>query len=320
MADGIDEHLLTAAKLREQIAGDLDGHGNHYDHTGIVDDAEHRANLSFLEAATDGSLYDTEVGEQLLEKFRSDRATRAVSENNSTVLSHLVGVTEQDLDGSALRLPMKLLDELENNDAPAFPVAAGNPNTGKTNTMLLLAELRKAAVDDLLVIANFDSSITDHRVTSAHDLAVTLLEHRDRPKFVIIDEGSTHFDARTYSHQVSTQWTPLAKRFAKINVDACGIVIHTGKDLHPENKRMATLPFFKTEKKIVQFYEHWPADADMPTDLLFGGDIEDLEKSGVDYSPDDSAPWAWDLEPELFTLDLGWDELLQELRTRGPVE
>ena len=320
MTDGIDEHLLTAAKLREQIEGTLAGHGNHYDHTGIVEDPDHRGNLSFLEAATDGSLYDTEVGEQLLSKFRSDRATRAVTESNSTVLSHLVGVTEQELDGSALRLPMKLIDELENNEAPAFPVAAGNPNTGKTNTMLLLAELAKAAVDDLLVVANFESSITDHRITSAHDLAVTLLEHRDRPKFVLIDEGSTHFDARTYSYEVATQWTPLAKRFAKIGVYACGIVVHTGKDLHPEAKRMATLPFFKSEKKIAQFYQNWPSDADMPTDLLFGGDIEDLEKSGADYSPDDAAPWAWNLEPELFTLDLDWDELLQELQNRGPAE
>lgn len=313
-----DEHLLTAAKLREQIEGELEGHADHHDHTGIVDDPDHRANLSFLEAATDGSLYDSQVGEQILAKFRADRATKALSESNSTVLSHLVGVTEQDLDGSALRLPLRLVDELENNEAPAFPVVAGNPNTGKTNSMLLLGELRKATVDDLVVVANFDSSITDRRVTSAHDLAVTLLELRDRPKFVIIDEGSTHFDARTNRREVATQWTPLAKRFAKIGVDSCGIVVHTGKDLHPEAKRMATLPFYKTEKKIAEFYERWPADSDMPTDRLFGGSIEEIEEAGADYSPDDAAPWAWDLEPELFAKDLDWSELLAELEKRGP--
>jgi hypothetical protein len=116
-------------------------------------------------------------------------------EGNPEVLFYLLGVTEQDLDASALRLPLLLLDQLEHNEAPAFPVAAGNPNTGKTNTMLLLAELRKADKDDLLLLTNFDSSITDYRVTSAHDLVVTALEHREEPKFIIIDEGSTHFDA-----------------------------------------------------------------------------------------------------------------------------
>jgi hypothetical protein len=40
-------------------------------------------------------------------------------------------------------------------------------------------------------------SLTDRVVTSAHDLAVALLEERDRPKFVMVDEASTHFDART---------------------------------------------------------------------------------------------------------------------------
>ena len=98
-----------------------------------------------------------------------------------------------------------------NNDAPAFIVGAGNPNTGKTNTMSLLAEIRQYALDDYLVLSNVRSwELTDITVTSAHDLAVALLEHRDVPKFVMIDEASTHFDARTYRREVATQWTPLA--------------------------------------------------------------------------------------------------------------
>ena len=94
-----------------------------------------------------------------------------------------------------------------------------------------------------------------HRLVAyAHDLAVTLLENRDIPKAVFIDESSTHFDARTYRREVATQWTPLAKRFAKIGVDFCGNVIHTGKDAHPELKRLSTLSYFKLEKKVVEFY------------------------------------------------------------------
>ena len=318
MTDNIDEHLLTAAKLREQIAGDLDGDPRLLDHAALVPDDAHRAALTFVEQVFSGSFAESELGQLVNQKALNDVATEAVHSGNGSVMSHLVGVTEQDLDASALRLPMLLLDELENNDAPAFPVAAGNPNTGKTNTMLLLAELAKADLDDLLVVANFSSSLTDHRVTSAYDLAVTLLEHRDVPKFVIIDEGSTHFDARTYRREVATQYTPLAKRFAKIGVYAAGIICHTGKDLHPEAKRLATLPFYKSEKKVAEFFERWPADADFPTDSLFTGELQNLEKSGVAYSPDDAAPWAWNLEPELFALDLEWSKLLDKLRECGP--
>ncbi len=321
VTDGVDEHLLTAAKLREQIRGGLETHEQYYPHTGIVDDAQDRAALSFVEDAVARGDLDTtsfeesKLGETLLEKYLADRTTKAVTNGNGSVMSHLVGVTEQDLDSSTLRLPMMLLDEIENNEAPAFILGAGNPNTGKTNTMSLVAELRKTQLDEYMIISNVRSwPLTDEVVTSAHDLAVTLLEHRDVPKFVFIDESSTHFDARTYRREVATQWTPLAKRFAKIGVDACGNVIHTGKDAHPELKRMATLAYYKTDKKVVEFYDRWPADGDHPTDQLFGGSIEDLEPTGHEPDPNDAAPWSWNLESDLFSQDLSWSDILSKLQ------
>jgi hypothetical protein len=156
-------------------------------------------------------------------------------------------------------------------------------------------------------------------VTSAHDLAVALLEERDRPKFVMIDEASTHFDARTNRREVATQWTPLAKRFAKIGVDACGLVVHTGKDCHPEAKRLATLAYWKQEKCVAEFFERWPADADHPVDGLLGDPVEDLESTGAEYDPDDTAPWSWDLDSDLFVRDLSWSDLLSEIRDYGPI-
>ncbi|WP_058364893.1 hypothetical protein [Haloparvum sedimenti] len=317
----VDETMLTAAKLREQIEGHLESHAADHKHAGIVEDEQHRATLSFIASATDGDFYETDTGEQLLAKFRADRVTDAVSAGNSSVLSHLTGVTEQDLDGSALRLPLRLVDALENNDATAFVSGAGNPNTGKTNLMALLAELRSTVLNDLLVISNARTwDRTDLVVTSAHDLAVTCLEHRDRPKFVFVDEGSTHFDARTKSREVAVQFTPLAKRFAKINVDTFGTVGHTGKDLHPEVKRLTTLAFFKLSKKEVDFYGDWPADADHPTDRQFGGTVEGLEPALEEPDPDDAAPWDWNLEPDLFARDLDWPDLLELLQERGPAD
>jgi hypothetical protein len=183
-----------------------------------------------------------------------------------------------------------------------------------------LVEIRNHGLDDdLLVISNVRSwERTDLVETSAHDLAVALLSNREQPKAVFIDEASTHMDARTYRYEVATQWTPLAKRFAKLNVDLCGVVGHTGKDLHPEVKRMATLPFFKTEKDVVEFFTTWKADAESPDDSLVV--VENLEPTSHRYDPDDAAPWSWDLEQELFTLDLDWPELLKELQKRGPTD
>jgi len=318
-----DEHLLTAAKLREQIHGEIDSEDPHYPHTGVVGDRDNRSSLSFVEGAVSPELgvsdfTDTKLGQLMHRKHVSDTGTEAVHAGNGAVLSHLVGVTEQDLDASALRLPMMLLDEIENNGAPAFVTAAGNPNTGKTNTAILLITLRALDLDDLLVLSNVRSwEQTDIVVTSAHDLAVQLLEHRDRPKAVLIDEGSTHFDARTNRREVAEQYTPLAKRYAKIGVDLEAVVVHTGKDLHPERKRLSTLAFYKAAKKSAEFFETWPADADAPTDRLFGGSLEQIQQA-TGYDPDDAAPWAWNLRAGLFEEDIGWEELLDLLHSRGP--
>jgi hypothetical protein len=326
-----DERLLTVAKLAEQIRGDLDGLQDLHDHAGLISDEQDRAVLSFLEGAdldlsdlegNPAQFHSSQLGKIIGSTFSTSEATDAVHNSNESVISHLVGVTEQDLSGSALRLPMMILDQLHNNDAPAFITGFGNPNSGKTNSMSLFSELRSYDLDDdLLILSNVRSwPLTDIIVTSMHDLMVALLEHRDRPKFIFIDEASTHFDARTYRREVAQQWTPAAKRFAKVNVDCCGLVVHTGKDLHPEAKRLTTLAYFKSDKKTAEFYSNWPADADFPSDRLFGGDIIDLEPTSAEADPNDAAPWSWNLRPELFALDLDWPDLLDELRQRGPSE
>lgn len=324
----VDEHLLTAAKLREASRGRLDDtDGRLLDVAGLVDDDQDMAALTFMRSIPfDADYLDkpawerTPHGSSILQTLASQQATRSLYSGDMAAVSSFIGVTDQDLDASALRLPLLLLDALDNHGAPAFVLAAGNPNTGKTNSVALLAELRRLDRDDLLVVSNIRTwDETDVLVTSAHDLAVSLLEHRDVPKFVVIDEGSTHFDARTYRREVATQFTPLAKRFAKIDVDVCAIIGHTGRDVHPEVKRLATLPFFKPDKKTAEFYESWPADAEFPVDRRFGGTLEELEKA-TGYDPDDAAPWKWNLRPELFSRDLDWPQLLDALQDVGPAE
>jgi hypothetical protein len=68
------------------------------------------------------------------------------------------------------------------------------------------------------------------------------------------------------------------------------------------------LAYWNGEKRVAEFFERWPADADRPVDGLLGGPVGSLKRTGTEYDPDDAAPWSWNLEPELFTLDLGWDQ------------
>lgn len=325
----LDDRLYTAAKLREQVRGELSGGEPTDSFAGLVEDPGESSVLSFVEnvvARSDRvnspSFRRSALGSIVGQQVASDAITRAMASGDDALLSHVVGVTERDISGNPIRLPLLLIDQIENNGAPAFITGAGNPETGKTNTMFLLVELYDLALDDdLLVLSNVRSwERSDIHVASAHDLAVSLLEHRDRPKFIVLDEGSTHLDARTNRREVATQFTPLAKRFAKIGVEAFGTVLHTGKDGHPEVKRLTTLAYWKKEKTTAEFFERWPSDADKPTDPVFAGSIDDLEKTSHYYDPDDAAPWSWNLRPDLFRKDLSWSELLSELVEVGPSE
>ena len=326
----VDENLLTLAKLREVVQGNIDKANRLHPHTGTVLDESDRASMSFLESIEfdAGSFADTELGQVVTAKFETDAGTRAVLDELPGVASHLVGVTEQEFDGSSISVVLSLLSQLENNGAPSWVSAAGDPKTGKTNTVFKLIEMVDRAgdlvddvPDDLLVVTNASSwSRADHVVTSMHDLMVTLLEHPDQPKAVVIDEGSTHFDARTYQYEVAHQWTPASKRFGKINVWTTAIIGHTGKDLHPEVKRLTSLALWKTAKEEAQFYESWPADSDEPADPLFAGEVQPIEPARTEYDPDDAAPWAWDLCSELFSNDLDWRGLRDLLQERGPDE
>ena len=91
----------------------------------------------------------------------------------------------------------------------------------------------------------------------------------------------------------------LTGRYAKIGVDLEAV--------------------YKAAKKSPEFFELWPADSDSPTARLFGGSLEEIEKT-VGYDPDDAAPWAWNLRAGLFEKDIGWSDLLDLLLKRGPAD
>lgn len=72
-----------------------------------------------------------------------------------------------------------------------------------------LVEIRNYALDDgPCVLSNIRSwDRTDYVVTSAHDLAVKLLEHREQPKFIVLGEAST-----LLALSVTPERTPIPRR------------------------------------------------------------------------------------------------------------
>ncbi|MDZ7729914.1 MAG: hypothetical protein U5K37_01215 [Natrialbaceae archaeon] len=143
----VDEHLLTFAKLREVATGDLDGDERLGDIATYGVEDPHRSTLQFLEANADqldasvSSFAETELGQLVTSTLVNEAASQAVQTGDAAAASAIVGVTETSFDGSTLEVTAALLERLRNDDAPTFVSGAGDPESGKTNTLFKLVSM-----------------------------------------------------------------------------------------------------------------------------------------------------------------------------------
>ncbi|AFD03992.1 ORF8 [Halorubrum pleomorphic virus 2] len=313
----VDEGMLTAAKLAEQLAGRIETDRDLVHDAGTIPPED--VPMSVFLDDLDPDVADSELLNLVRRTQQSRMASEAIRSGNSMLLSNLVGITEQELEADQVSLVATLLEEIGGTRLTTV-LLAGEPNTGKTNFGWLLTQLAREVHDDLVVLSNARASATDLRVATAHDLLAKLIEYKEVPKVVLIDEGSRHFDARHKSREVSAQWTPIHKAMSKLGVKAVIVIGHTGKDVAPEVKRITSLAGWKTEKDVVELYENWPADSDRPDSPLVAGEVTSLEKSDVIYDADDPAPWSWNLDPDVFDGDYSWAEMGDLLARRGPAD
>mgnify|MGYP000247662892 FL=1 len=310
--------MLTAAKLAEQLAGRIDTDRDLDANAGTIP-AEQIPTSVFLNTLDPDVTGDSELINLVEKTQQSKMASEAIRSGNTMLLSNLVGITEQELEADQVSLVATLLDELGGTRLTTC-LLAGEPNTGKTNFGWLLTQLADEVYDDLIVMSNARASAVDLRVATAHDLLSKLIEFKETPKVVLIDEGSRHFDARHKGYEVSSQWTPIHKALSKLGVAAVIVIGHTGKDVAPELKRITSLAGWKNEKDVVELYQNWPADDDRPDEPLVAGEVTSLEKSDVIYDADDPAPWSWNLDPSVFDGDYSWTEMGDLLDRIGPDE
>ena len=300
MTDG-----LNPSKLREIASGSADGAATLGSTTGIA--PEHEAAMSFFERslAARGQRVDaTELGKELVESFESRQASRAVHEGNPDLLAYLVGMTDSELSADAVTVLSKMTEAIENNGAPMQLVVGGLPETGKTNTALLVARIWKMLHPDGVLITNMESLLfRDLLVRTADGLLDELVTLEDRRALVLIDEASRCFGAKKYGYQVEEQWVSLAKKFAKFGGAPGGVdsvlIGHTLLDISPECLRLATLVLWKEEKELGQFYASVDPEDRALTNPMFPDPLSPVEKMPDRYyDPDDMAPWTWDLNAE----------------------
>jgi hypothetical protein len=314
------DRTFSAAKLREHIRGNVKENNDLYSHTGILDpNSKSQEMLSFLESIYDPHHDDLPHDLQATraaETIRRSAASRHVGKEIEDTPAFAVGMTEREVEISQARAFGKIQSSILNNGAPYTTVFFGGMNTGKTSMACLYVELWKDLASlkyntnlDPVVISNAASlEVADYvaqDISRFRELVFGSDEwfesdgetgeppviDPNTPTFWLFDECSTHLDARTNSYEVANQYTPLLKRFAKVNVDAAHIG-HSGLDVHAELRRPTIITefIFKTGLKTADIYNSM--DDDRGTDQKY--ELTEIPDTSLNLDPDDFAPWSWE--------------------------
>ncbi|AKH97350.1 hypothetical protein [Halanaeroarchaeum sulfurireducens] len=315
-----EHRAFSSAKLREFVRGDLRSKENAdlYPHTGIVEPGSATADLlSFVESiyeppseAVPARFAETKMASVL----RQQAATDYVGAQIPDATSYAVGVTERDVEVSEAQALAKVARSIVNDGAPYSALIFGGMNTGKTGFAGLWLELWRELVP-LKYDTREHAVVTNMRTLEGADHVVTDIEAfralvfgderyvetggvsgkppeiaPETPVWWHFDECSTHLDARTQSHEVATQYLPLVKRFAKVNVDAIHIG-HSGMDIYKDMRRsqLTTEFVFKTGLKTAEVYERMIDDHGEALKYT----LTEVPETALTYDPDDYSPWSW---------------------------
>lgn len=312
--NGDGDGAYSSAKLREFVLGRVKQNEDLHQHTGLVD-PEGRAGelLSFFESLDLGREYGKPTNELTASRMvRRTAATRHVGASVSDVPAYAVGMTDQSVEISESQALVMIATAILNEMAPYIGLIFGAPNKGKTGFAALWAELwreltaLKYDAEEGVVVSNVDAPFVDKRITDFEEWQRNLfgdqtfvksngeageppLIDSGKPVWWHFDEASTHLDARTKSTEVSEQYLPMVKRFAKVNVDAVHIG-HSTLDVYKDLRRnnIATEVVVKTGLKEAEVFEH---ATDTPTDLKYV--LEGIPETSYDYNPNDYSPWEW---------------------------
>jgi len=313
-----DSGAFSAAKLRDFIRGEVRENNDLYPHTGLVEPGSSASELlSFLESVYQpsgglpSSFQDTRAGKILRRGAATDRVGGSIGD----LSSFAVGLTESEVDISQARAFSKIASSLMNEGAPYVGAFFGGMNKGKTAHAALWLEIWRELVplkygtEEFVVLSNMPTlAAADHVVTDVDELRRLVFGDLDyvesggdsgtppeippeTPVWWHFDECSTHLDARTNSYEVSTQYLPLVKRFAKVNVDAVHLG-HSGMDIHADMRRshISTEFIFKVGLKTANVFESMHEDQGSNLKYV----LEEIPDTTLDYDPDDYSPFSWD--------------------------
>lgn len=229
---------------------------------------------------------------RLLENQISHTANKAVAESDISTMAHLNGRTHDSSSISQFHR-IKALKEILTVVGRSY-IFKGEPDTGKTNMALLMAEIWQDATDGI-VYTNMES-VKQFKTVQSFDKLQKEFEkdyNDDKPKLMIVEDASNHFSGYAVDKDVMEEkYRPFSNELAKNNA-IIFLLGHTGMDIHADARRKSLLvdkPSLKTTK-IFRRIKNGKG-----TDRIFK--MTEIPKTSYSYDSTEKTKWMWDSESD----------------------
>lgn len=303
MTDGAEQASFAAQDLREVIEGATERAADLSPGALLMPDRDTASLFTFLEDCyvpreTDPyDFADTPTGRILKRRMGSEKARQAVRDGNLSEQRYLTGRLDTSLNVSGLH-GVKKLEEMVDTTA-WICYLFGHMGNGKTDFALLLAQLwlmNNADVSTSNVLTNVHSAASRNGMTYVKTFGglKAAMERLDGPKLVLFDEASSHASGYSqHAQEVQKKLSPMMKYIRKRGGNLI-MIGHTGKDVHPDVRRLATA-VTKEDKKIASFYEDVDPETQAGVGEIFT--LDGIPATTLDYDTLEESEWSWSEVP-----------------------
>lgn len=225
----------------------------------------------------------TDKFKRLLENELSHTAREAVVEGDLSLMAHINGRTSESNSISQFHR-IKELQEVLSVQGRSY-IFKGEPDTGKTNMALLMAEIWQNATDGT-VITNMDSVKQFKTITNFEDWKKEF--EKDGEILGIIEDASNHFSGYSVdADMMEKRYRPFSNELAK-NDGVIFLLGHTGMDIHADARRKSLLVDKPSLKKTTIYRRI--KNGSGADELL---NLNLIPKSSVNYDSTEKTAWKW---------------------------
>lgn len=317
MTENEENIFMASAELRSYIENDLeDNNDDIHKHAGLVDSSEDlevmNAFASMYEPSHDEmpyDFYDTKAGKTMKKNLSSEFATKAVKAGSVSMMKYVTGMQSYKKDASGLHTLRKLIKQLKKDAYISY--LFGHMGNGKTDFANLMGEIAKEELgyeiasnqksleekdEYIWTYGGFLNWLADgHDITSIkdiQDLKDEGVEFSADNKLFIFDEGSNHASGyQSDAHDAQELLGKLVKLIRKVGGNML-IIGHTGKDVHPDIRRLSNDCIHKTGKKTAKYYES--VEESEGKGLKFS--VSAIPKTNWEYDTLEICKWSWSIQ------------------------